>query len=162
MSRHVFTTQFLVNEALSLLSRLEMIRPFALNMPMVIAASIPDDALKAITDLIVAGNKELKGRISSFISWIKNPGNKNVAASEAQARFALLKLRFNALLDQLDIFSDVISQRSESETGVWIAGLDALAKDALELKGNFYEAPPLMVFLERGHGAAIRRARTRL
>jgi hypothetical protein len=43
-----------------------------------------------------------------------------------------------------------------------MAGLDVLAEDALALPGNYYDPPPLICFLERGHGAAIRRARTRL
>ncbi|HEY6400160.1 MAG TPA: hypothetical protein VI479_02045, partial [Blastocatellia bacterium] len=56
---------------------------------------------------------------------------------------------------------DVVSQRSEHETGVWVAGLDDLAAEALELPG-VYSAPPVVCYLERGHGAAIRRARARL
>ena len=40
-------------------------------------------------------------------------------------------------------------------------GLDAVAADALELPG-YYETPPVVCYLDRGHGAAIRRARTRL
>ena len=124
MSRNLFATQFLVNEALSLLSRLEMVKPFALTMPMVVAANIPDEALKGITDLIVSGNKELKKGIKGFIGWVKHPVSNDISAEEVQGRFALLKLRFNALLDELDIFADVTSQRSEHDTGVWVAGLD--------------------------------------
>src|SRR4051812_25951677 len=127
MSRNVFTTQFMVNEAQSLISRLEMTKPFALTMPMVVAASIPDEALKGITDLIVASNKELKQRVRHFISWVKHPSSRDFSAEEVQGRFALLKLRFNELLDDLDIFADVTSQRAEHDTGVWVAGLDALA-----------------------------------
>ncbi|MBV9963194.1 MAG: hypothetical protein JO072_13190 [Parafilimonas sp.] len=162
MSRNLFATQFMVGEALSLLSRLEMVKPFALSMPMVVAANIPDEALKGITDLIVSGNKELKKRVRDFVNWVKHSSSHNVSAEEVQSRFALLKLRFNDLLDELDIFADVTSQRAEHDTGVWVAGLDALAADALNLKGNYYKPPPVICFLERGHGAAIRRARTRL
>jgi hypothetical protein len=162
MRRNLFTTRFLVNEALSLLSRLESVKPFALTMPMVTAACIPDEALKGITDLIVSGNKELKKRVRDFVAWIRHPQSQHISAEEAQRRFALLKLRFNDLLDELDIFADVTSQRAEHDTGVWVAGLDALAADALDLKGKFYKPPPVICFLERGHGAAIRRARTRL
>lgn len=43
----------------------------------------------------------------------------------------------------------------------WLAGLDVAAEDVLALPA-YYEAPPVMCFLERGSGAAIRRARTRL
>ena len=81
---------------------------------------------------------------------------------EAQRRFTLLRLRFNALLTQFDIFADVIAQRSQHDTGVWIAGLDDVAADALVLPGDYYQAPPVICYLDRGYGAAIRRARTRL
>jgi hypothetical protein len=162
MGRSVFENQFLVNEAESLLTRLKMVKPFALNMPMVIAAAISDKAMQGITNLLVGGYKELKKRIHDYINWLKSSLNHQESTEEAQARFAILKLRFNALLDQLDIFGDVLSQRSEHETGVWVAGLDALAEDALRIDGYRYDPPPLVCFLERGHGAAIRRARTRL
>ena len=86
---------------MSLLSRLETVKPFALTMPMVVAANIPDEALKRITDLIVAGNKELKKRVWDFVNWVRHPLSQYVSAEEAQRRFALLKLRFNDLLDEL-------------------------------------------------------------
>jgi hypothetical protein len=74
----------------------------------------------------------------------------------------MLRMRFNATLSQLDIFAAVLTQRSEQETGIWLAGLDIVAADALSLKGNYYASPGLITFLDRSHGAAIRRARTRL
>ena len=162
MNLPIFSRRFLINEAQSLLSRLAMVKPFALTMPMVVAANIPDEALKGITDLIVSGNRELKRSVYDFIEWVQQPDSKDVPLEEFQSRFALLKLRFNGLLDELDIFADVTAQRAEHETGVWVAGLDALAEDALNIKGNYYTPPPVICFLERGHGAAIRRARTRL
>ncbi len=70
-------------------------------------------------------------------------------------------MRFNNVLSQFDLFADVLTQRSEHENGVWLAGLDAVAADALKLSG-YYESPPLICYLDRGPGAAIRRARTRL
>jgi len=79
-----------------------------------------------------------------------------------QNQFSSLKLRFNQILDQLDIFADVLSQRGEHETGIWLSALDSLAEDGLKVGKDYYTIPPLVVFLERGHGAAIRRARTRL
>jgi hypothetical protein len=44
---------------------------------------------------------------------------------------------------------------------VWLSGLDVVSSDALALPG-YYEAPPVICYLDRGVGAAIRRARTRL
>ena len=40
--------------------------------------------------------------------------------------------------------------------------LDVLAEDGLAVCKEYTDVPALMVFLQRGHGAAIRRARTRL
>jgi hypothetical protein len=73
-----------------------------------------------------------------------------------------LKLRFNAVISQFHIFADVLTQRSEHEIGVWIAGLDDLAADALALPGGYYKAAPVICYVDRGLGGAIRRARTRL
>jgi len=73
-----------------------------------------------------------------------------------------LRMRFNLGLSQLDLFSDAITQRSENETGLWLSGLDVAAQDALDLPGGYFRAPPVVCYLHRGLGGAIRRARTRL
>lgn len=162
MSRSIFETQFLVNEAESLLTRLSDMKPFAMNMPMVLAATISDEAMRGITELLIKGYRELKHKVGSYINWVKHSQHTGITPENAQARYAFLKLRFNALLDQMDIFADVLAQRAEHETGTLVAGLDALASDAIKVKPCLYSPPPLICFLERGHGAAIRRARTRL
>ena len=82
--------------------------------------------------------------------------------SNAQIKFASLRLKFQSLLTQFDLFADTLTQRSEHEFGVWLKGLDLLAKDGLTLPLNVYKHPPLLCYLDRGIGAAIRRARTRL
>lgn len=152
-------TQFLINETQSLLNRLQTVKSFSLNTPMVMAAAVSVQAQQAINDHLAKIAFDLRHRLREFIQWVKNP---DIPSDKGQARYVLLKLRYNNLLDQLDIFSDVLLQRAEHGTGIWMAGLDVLAEDALVLPGNYYEAPPLICFLERGHGAAIRRARTRL
>jgi hypothetical protein len=162
MNRSLFESQFLINEAESLLSRLKMIKPFTMTMPMVMAASVSDKAMQGITNLIVIGYKELKKRINDYINGVKSSLTTGQSTEDVQAKFSVLKLRFNALLDQIDIFADVLSQRAEHETGVWASGLDVVAEDALKLDRQFYDPPPLVCFLERGHGAAIRRTKTRL
>lgn len=77
-------------------------------------------------------------------------------------RFTLLRLRFNVVLAQLELFAEALSQRSEAETGVWLSGLDLAAQDALRLRERYYLAPPVICYLHRDLGGAIRRARTRL
>src|SRR5262249_42297591 len=92
----------------------------------------------------------------------ESPRGLAATPAEAQRRFTMLRLRFNTSLAQFDIFADALTQRSESQTGVWLAGLDTIAADALSLSGGYYNPPSVICYLDRGHGAAIRRARTRL
>ena len=73
-----------------------------------------------------------------------------------------MRLRFNSVLTHFDLFDNVITQRSENQTGVWLSGLDVASADALRLRGKFFEPPAVICYLDRGTGAAIRRARTRL
>jgi hypothetical protein len=97
-----------------------------------------------------------------FLLWLRGPDGRSAPPHEAQRRFTFLRLRFNVVLSQFDLFADVLTQRSEHETGVWLAGLDDVAADALDLPGGYFECPPVVCYLDRGVGAAIRRARTRL
>lgn len=152
----------LANEAVSLHTRLMQMQPFALTMPMVPAASVSADALNSITEMLNESHKQLNQNISRFKADIMKSVPENFNPQQWQERFTLLKLRFNNILNQLDIYADVLSQRAEHGTGVWVAGLDALAADALKNGKDCYEIPEIIVFLERGHGAAIRRAKTRL
>lgn len=149
-------------EARALLTRLDRLKPFALQMPMVPAAAISPAAQTAIENHLSLAKRKLHALAQEFLGWLHSPPGKQVSPAEAQRRFALLRLRFNLLLSQLDIFADVIVQRSEHENGVWVAGLDEVAADALKLPDDYYRPPPMICYLDRGHGAAIRRARTRL
>ncbi|MFD2784420.1 hypothetical protein [Hymenobacter rubripertinctus] len=155
-------THLLVNETQALLSRLQLVRSFSLNTPMVLAAGVSGVAQAAINRHLARIAFDLRGRLGEFIRWIRSPEAVAVSTADCQGRYVLLKLRFNNLLDQLDIFADVLTQRGEHGTGTWLAGLDVLAEDALRLPAHLYDAPPLICFVQRGHGAAIRRARTRL
>ncbi len=155
-------SRFLAQEARALLTRLEGVKSFGLNMPMVSAATGSHTAHLAMERHLVERRRELQRRVHAYIKWLAGPDGRQSPPAEAQRRFTVLRLRFNAVLDQLDIFADVLTQRSEHEYGVWLAGLDVAAADALTLPGDYYQAPPVICYLDRGHGAAIRRARTRL
>jgi hypothetical protein len=152
----------MAQEARALRSRLARVKPFALLEPMLPAAAISPSAQVAIESYLASGRRELRGRISDFLRWLQGPQGRLASPSEAQNRFTLLRMRFNMLLSQFDLFADVITQRSEHETGVWLSGLDVVAADALSLAGSYYDAPPVICYLDRGPGAAIRRARTRM
>jgi hypothetical protein len=147
-------------EARALLTRLGRIRPFVLNQPMVPAANLLPRAQIVIERYLARGRGELRRRVQAFIRWLHGAG-AGVAAAEAQRKFVFLRLRFNAVLSQLELFNQVITQRGEGEQGVWLSGLDVVSSDALALP-NYYAAPPIICYLDRGVGAAIRRARTRL
>jgi hypothetical protein len=146
-------------EARALLTRLARVRPFALHETMVPAAAPSIAAMSAVEAYLAEGRKELRGRVRDFLQWLNGPG-RSVTPPEQQRRFVFLRLRFNVVLSHFDVFADVLTQRSEHSIGVWLAGLDSVAADALNI--GYFEAPPVVCYLDRGHGAAIRRARTRL
>ena len=152
----------LAHEAHALLTRLERVQPFALHLTSVPAAGISPAAQSGIEWYLAEGRKALRQLIYEFLRWLQSSRRcSQPTPAEAQRKFSFLRLRFNAVLSQFDIFSDALTQRSEHETGVWLSGLDVVAEDALALPG-YYQAPPTICYLDRGAGAAIRRARTRL
>jgi hypothetical protein len=151
----------LEQEARAMLCRLGRLRSFALQETMVPAASVSVEAQSAIERFLVRGRRALHGQIRKFVRWLRSPEARGSTAAEAHRRFTLLRLRFNVVLSHFDIFSEALSQRSEADNGVWLAGLDVVSRDALELPGVI-DAPPVICYLARGPGAAIRRARTRL
>jgi hypothetical protein len=153
---------FLAQEARALRSRLDTMKPFALTETMVPAAAFSPQAGAAIETLLAAERRKLRSLIHVFLRWLEGPSGRATAPKEAHRRFTLLRLKFNAMLTQFDIFADALTQRSENETGVWLAGLDALAADALTLSTEYFPVPPVVCFLDRGIGAAIRRVKTRL
>ncbi len=152
----------IAQEARALLTRLARVAPFALHETMVPAAAPHPQTSAAIEAYLAAGRTTLRGAVCGFIDWLQSPAGRATPLPDVQRRFTLLRLQFNAVLSQFDIFADALTQRSEHLTGVWLAGLDALARDALVIPGVLERVPPLICHLDRGHGAAIRRARTRL
>lgn len=149
-------------EAHALLTRLDRVKPFALHETMVPAAALPPALLSAVDNYLIAGRRKVNQMVHGFLRWLHSPSGRMTTPEAAHRRFTMLRLRFNATLSQFDIFADALTQRSEHETGVWLSGLDAVAADALSLSRDYFEAPGLICYLDRGHGAAIRRARTRL
>lgn len=153
--------EFLDQEARALLTRLNRVRPFAVHETMVPAAAPTPAALSAIERHLIDGRQALRLKVQEFRNWLWGPGSSR-PPSEQQRRFSHIRLAFNDVLAQFDLFTEVVTQRSEHQTGVWLSGLDMLAVDALRLPTRFLDPPPVMCYLARGPGAAIRRARTRL
>lgn len=154
--------QLLAHEARALITRLDLVKSFALHETMVPAAALSAPAQAAIESFLVSGRRRLRWEVQAYIEWLESPRARAVSPEEMQRRLTFLRLRFNTALSHFDIFSIALTQRSEHETGVWLAGLDALATDSLTIDGGYFTPPPLVCYLERGMGAAIRRARTRL
>ena len=153
---------FLAQEARSLLTRLARVRPFALEIPSVLAAAVTPAAQTAVEAHMARGRRRLRTLVLAYLRWLRGPQAHESTPAEVQARFTFLRLRFNAMLSQFDIFADALVQRTEHDNGVRLAGLDVVAADALRVPGVDFEPPPVICYLDRGHGAAIRRARTRL
>ena len=129
---------------------------------MVPAAALPPASLSAIDRYLIEGRQKVHRMVRRFLSWLHSAEGQSASPEIAQRHFSMLRMRFNVTLAHLDIFAAVLTQRSEQETGIWLAGLDIVAADALSLPGNYYSLPGVICFLDRSHGAAIRRARTRL
>lgn len=154
---------YLTRETQSLQVRLAQQKPFIMTMPMVKGAEISWSAMQKVSQMLQKSKSQLNEGIKLFLGKLSRSRREKKPPELLQKDLVILKLRFNSILDQMDIFSDVLSQRSEHDTGIWLSGLDALSEDGLKVGQSFFdEMPDLMVFLERGHGAAIRRARTRL
>jgi hypothetical protein len=150
----------LTHETRALMARLALVKPFSLQESMLPAAALLPAAAVAIDRFLIVDRRELRRLLQSYLRWLHQPDDAATPA-EAQRRFTILRLKFNIVLIQFDTFADVVTQRSESETGVWLSGLDVVAADALALPG-YYEPPPVICYLDRDVGAAIRRARTRM
>jgi hypothetical protein len=154
--------RLLESEARGLLTRLVRVQPFALTETMVPAATVSMAAQAAVEDFLLRGRRAMRAQVLAFLRWLRSPEGVAASPAEAHRRFALLRIRFNIVLSEFDVFSEVMTQRSENENGVLLSGLDILADDALRLPLALYEPPPVVCYLQRGQGAAIRRARTRL
>ncbi len=154
--------QHVQREVQAIVTRVDRLLPFSSTMTMVPAAAVPLKAMALIERQQRTARVELRRRAAAFFRWLQSPSGRSATAIQLQNQFVILKLRFNAVLSQFDIFADVLVQRSELGTGLWIAGLDDLAADSLRLGQHVFEAPEMVCYLDRGHGAAIRRARTQL
>ncbi|WP_290062024.1 hypothetical protein [Amycolatopsis solani] len=161
MAAPVSATWLLEQETRALLTRLAAVEPFVLQETCVAAAALSPAALSGIEQYLIAGRRAVRRRAEEFLRWLRGHGSAAPAA-EQQRRFWVLRLAFQNALTQFDLFSEVITQRSEHDNGVLLSGLDLAAADALRLPGTPIEGPPVVCSFHRGIGGSIRRARTRL
>lgn len=157
--------RLLEQEARGLLTRLDQVKPFVLHETMVLAAALHYDAQQRIERFLHTGRTRLRAKVHQYLRWLAGAG-RVASPADQQRLFVLIRLEFNDVLSQFDLFTEVVTQRSEHGTGVWLSGLDALARDALRVEVGVdvggHTHVPVVCYLARGPGAAIRRARTRL
>src|SRR5690349_8699214 len=126
------------------------------------AAALSARAQTAIEDFLGRARRDLRRQIVGYRAWLASPDGRGASPEQQHRRYIALRLGFNLMLGHVDLFSDAITQRSEHEIGVWLAGLEVAAADALAVPGVISDPPPVVCYLDRGPGGAIRRARTRL
>ena len=158
-----FAAWMLTQEARALLTRLGRVRPFALLEPMVPAAALLPTAQSAIEEYLVVGRRSLRRQVARASSI-----GCAVPAGEREQRPGAATLLDPALAVQrrADPVRSLQRRRSPSAASTTPAcgcrGSTSSSADALALAGQPYQVPPIICYLDRGAGAAIRRARTRL
>src|SRR5262245_55769348 len=114
---------FLEHEARALLTRLDRIQPFALSESMVPAANLSAEAQRAIDGFLAQRRGGLRREVLASLDWLLSAADARSPAY-AQRRFCVLRMHFNALVTQFDLFADALAQRGERDHGVWLSGLD--------------------------------------
>ncbi|PMY07820.1 hypothetical protein, partial [Pseudomonas sp. GW460-13] len=90
--------RLLEQEVLGIRARLDAQLPYALQMPMVPAANVSDEAMGAIERHMQAARRQLRIRIARFLRDLRHARPVPVDVARAQLRYALLKLYFHAAL----------------------------------------------------------------
>ena len=114
MTVQALSSWMLAQEARALLTRLARVKPFALQETMVPAAALSDAAQTNIENFLAEGRRELRSLINGYINWIESPQGRLIKPETQQRRFTFLRLRFNVLLSQVDIFSDCLLYTSDA------------------------------------------------
>jgi hypothetical protein len=152
----------ILHELQSVTARLEAQKPFAMQMPMVTAAGVSDPAQAAIETHMLQARQKLRRVITRFEGQLQNVPQVPTNVRWAQHRLSMVKLQFQSVLARFEIFGEVLSQRAQHDTGLWLAGLDVAALSALHLPYQPLPVPPVVCYVDRSHGGAIRRAQTPL
>jgi hypothetical protein len=95
----------LSQEARALLTRLARVRSFALVEPMLPAANLLPGTQDAIERHLIVGRRQLRKAVHDFLAWLRGPAARQATAAHAQRRYTFLKLRFNAVTTQFDLFN---------------------------------------------------------
>jgi hypothetical protein len=161
MSDAQTTRSWVFDETRALLARASHVRPLVMQEAMTPAAAARPRTQRAIEQSLRRDRERVVVELHRLLRWLTSPRSTHATGTEMRERLVHARMQFNDALSNFDLFVDAITQRSERDSGVWLAGLDAVAEDVLAMPG-YYDAPPVLCFLARGPGASIRRARTRL
>src|SRR3954451_14182032 len=101
----------LEQESRALLARLNAVKPFALQETLVPAAAISPAAMSAIESYLMNGRQVVGRQVGEFLVWLRGEGQA-ASPQDQQRRFTLIRLGLNTALSQMDLFSEVITQRS--------------------------------------------------
>ena len=166
MTAYPSATWLLEQETRALLTRLAAVQPFVLQETAVAAAALSPAALSGIEQHLIAGRRGAPAARTGYLRWLRGPG-PTAPAAEQQRRFWTLRLDFQNALSQFDLFSEVITQRSENGNGVLLSGLDVAAAEALRLPGGLRRSAGGLLAAPRpgrgdpaGQDTAARRAAT--
>src|SRR5262245_37874711 len=96
--------RLLALEARALLTRLARVKSFALQESMLPAAALLPAAQSAIEKFLVGGRRELRRLIHAYLRWLAQPDGTRATTAQAQRRFTFLRLKFNIVLTQFDMF----------------------------------------------------------
>ena len=66
----------------------------------------------AIERHLSRGRHDLKRQVQRYLDWLASPPGQAATPANAQRRFTLLRLRFNVVLSDLDIFSEALWQQN--------------------------------------------------
>ena len=102
MAIGAFARAMLTHEARALLARLALIKPFALQEPMLPAAALLPDALGRDRPLPGRGPARAAPADPRLPRLAAAPHGERATDEEAQRRFAILRLKFNVALIQFD------------------------------------------------------------
>lgn len=156
------SVRWLAQEAQALESRLALVPRFSATIPMVAEAAPSTRALQLADSLVSRSKRALHRDVTNFTLRVSRRSGTRCDVPEAQRVYQILRNRFDALQTTVDIFADALTQRAEVGVGPILRGLDVLAQDGLRTHPQLYETPPVVCYLDRGIGGAIRRVFTNL
>ena len=113
----------------------------------------------------------LRDRLLAAVSGLSGEGQAVAALlasgagpEQVRPRVLVLRRKYLQVESILDFYGDAVNTRTNPVLGAVLGGLDTIAVDSMEvlLRPLGYEVPPVLVWLDKGSGAAILRAGVRL